>query len=126
MNKTKIIVMFFLILVVFANSVFGTSVKLNNNLNSMSYKESAQNVENEASKHLEQFMKFESLSSNAIKDIMLKPFKIFVVFLQAFVAVVLINFLSKILCSNILTYSSILKRRKKSRELTKVLKDLYG
>lgn len=72
-----------------------------------------------------EFMSFDSLKNIDMSTLFLNPFKIFGIFIKAFIIVIVINLLAKLICKVFFSYSDILSRRRKSRKLKKVLNSIY-
>ena len=108
-----------------SSEVTQTINKENENINTGFIAGTISNVDTSILDKFNEFINFDSLKNIDIAEIMLNPLKIFLVFIKAFFIVIIINVVAKMICKFSFNYLDILKRRRKSRKLTKVLNDLY-
>lgn len=114
-----------------------SKLKVNNNniaknTNNTNLKSSIATVDNELLgddkilvDQISEFMSFDSLKNIDMATLFLNPLKIVGIFIKAFIIVIVINLLAKLICKMFFSYSDILSRRRKSRKLTKVLNSIY-
>ena len=123
----KILSCLFILMAIFSTNIYG--VTSNTNINTAKTNEQSVNsmisMGEELQEEVGELLSFDALKNIDYGQLFLNPFKIFIIFFEAILVVVLINFGAKILCKYMFNMSAIMKSRRQSRKLNKVLKDLY-
>lgn len=135
MKKLKVVLFLLIILFSFNVNVFGlsnfNSVMNQNNIDIIKEEKNIADVDS-LTDSVESFMDelgsifdITRLRTIDFKEMMLNPLMLFWIFIKAFIIVILINIIAKVVCKIMFNYSEVLKSRRKSRKLNKVLRDLY-
>lgn len=123
----KIVAILFMLMVVFSANIYGITTSTNTTkvANSVQSINSISNVGNELQQKIDELLSFDALKNIDYGELFMNPFQIFGIMFKAIFIVVLINFAAKVICKYAFNMSSIIKSRRQSRKLNKVLKDLY-
>lgn len=112
---------------IFSANIYG--VTSNTSINTAKANEQSINSMTSMGEELQEkvgeLINFDALKNIDYGQLFLNPFKIFIIFFKAIIIVALINFGAKVLCKYMFNMSAIMKSRRQSRKLSKVLKDLY-
>ena len=123
----KVVACLLVFMVIFSANIYG--VTSNTNINTAITNEqsvdSMISMGEELQEKVGELLSFDALKNIDYGQLFLNPFKIFIIFFEAILIVVLINFGAKILCKYMFNLSAIIRSRRISRKLNKVLKDLY-
>ena len=113
----KIVAVLFMLMVVFSTNIYGVTTSTNTTkvANSVQSINSISNASNELQQKIDELLSFDALKNIDYGELFMNPFQIFGI----------INFAAKVICKYAFNMSSIIKSRRQSRKLNKVLKDLY-
>lgn len=123
----KILACLLVLMAIFSANIYG--VTSNTSINTAKANEQSINSMTSMGEELQEkvgeLINFDALKNIDYGQLFLNPFKIFIIFFKAIIIVALINFGAKVLCKYMFNMSAIMKSRRQSRKLSKVLKDLY-
>ena len=127
MSKFKIVIVITLILsVIFTSNTYAAEIKKYNETIDTATTEILGKVEELKTKSTELFSNLTDVNKglNSVNAVT-SPFGIIGIFLKAVILVILINVFAKLFVKVFFNYGEIVKSRKQSRHLSKVLKDIY-